>query len=120
MPAVKKLVEQRPAERPARYGGGEALSASSQVRDTTAMEQLRRVGTGGFAFLMLLGAAACVPTPPAKQQTAICPAVKMPVCAFHLDTKESYWNECEALRDGAILPTPGECPIPFGYDIGQI
>ena len=56
----------------------------------------------------------------ANQEAALCPAVKAPVCAVHLGEKQSYWNECEARRARAILAIPGECPIPYGYDVGAL
>ena len=78
-----------------------------------------RVSTSCLALFLLLGAANCAPPPQANQETAVCPEVNAPVCAVHLGTKQSYWNECMAGRDGAILASAGECPIPYGYDIGS-
>ena len=90
------------------------------ARGIIAVQRMRRGGTSGVALFLLIVVEACAPPPQANQEAAVCPAVKAPVCAVHRGEKQSYWNECEARRQGAILTTPGECPIPYGYDVGAL
>ena len=90
------------------------------ARGIIAVQRIRRGGTSGVALFLLIVVGACAPPPQANQADAVCPAVKAPVCAVHRGEKQSYWNECEARRDRAILAIPGECPIPYGYDVGAL
>jgi hypothetical protein len=51
------------------------------------------------------------------------PAQKQPpgtgiVCATKGGRQQSYWNEQDALRDGAIVLHPGDCPSPEYGDSG--
>ncbi len=117
--AVKRAVKQPPVNHPTLRGSGEAPWAWGCASGMMAMQHIYRVGTGGFALFMLLAAAACAPPPQANQETTVCPEVIAPVCALYLDTKQSYWNECKARRDGAIVESAGECPIPYGSDFGE-
>jgi hypothetical protein len=117
--AVRKFVKQPLVKHPTQHGDATNPQAWGCAPGTAARQQMYRAGRGCFVTLLLLGAAACAPPPQANQETTVCPEVIAPVCAVHLDTKESYWNECKARRDGAILAIPGECPIPYGYDFGS-
>jgi hypothetical protein len=41
-----------------------------------------------------------------------------PVCAVKGGTRQSYWNACQATRDGAIVVLAGECPASPNSDGG--
>ena len=41
-----------------------------------------------------------------------------PVCAVKAGTRQSYWNACQASRDGAIVVLTGECPASPNSDGG--
>ena len=61
------------------------------------------------AVLLLPFAATRAQQPP----PATCPPVAAPVCALAKNgMKQSYWNECQAVRDGAQVLRTGECPQP--------
>src|SRR2546428_378350 len=79
---------------------------------------MQRVGRTAIvaAALLLLPAGATRAQP---QQPASCPPTVAPVCAVKGDTKQSYWNECLALRDGALVIRTGECPNPRSYGVGD-
>ncbi len=79
-------------------------SLSEKEIDTLAV---CRTGFVAVALLLLTGAAAR--TQP-QQQPAACPPVQTPVCAVKAGTKQSYWNECQARNDGALVLWTGECP----------
>jgi hypothetical protein len=52
-----------------------------------------------------------------SQQTASCAQVA-PVCAVKSGTRQSYWNACQASRDGAFVLLAGECPASPNSDGG--
>ena len=68
---------------------------------------MRRIYRTGLATAAVLPLA--VAAPGAQQQTATCVQVA-PVCAVKAGAKQSYWNECQARRDGALVILTGECP----------
>jgi hypothetical protein len=75
-----------------------------------------RTTAGAFAMFLLLGTAAgAQPSsgqqnlPSAAQQPAGCAPVQALVCAVLAGEKQSYWNECQARRAGALVLSAGEC-----------
>ena len=113
MRAIRKDAKPPPVKHPTQH-------RSIYAPGVTACQPMYQVGIGSLALFLLLGAVGCGPPPQASQASAaVCPEVQAPVCAVHLGTKESYWNECKARRDGAIPVSPGECPIRHGYDVGS-
>jgi len=67
--------------------------------------------TGVAAILLLLppivasDAQQPLPLPPECAQVA-------PVCALKNGTRQTYWNACQAVRDGGEFLYIGECRIP--------
>ena len=83
-----------------------------------------RTGAGAFAMILLLSTAASAQPwssqqqlPSATQRPAICPPVVAPVCAALAGQRQTYWNECLAQRDGAIIFSIGECPYRPGNGV---
>ncbi len=72
------------------------------------MHRVCRTAIAAVALLLLAAAA----TRAQPQQPASCAPVVAPVCALKDGTKQSYWNECLARRDGALVLRIGECPTP--------
>src|SRR6266478_10037362 len=62
---------------------------------------------GVVAALLLLPGAAARTQP--QQQPAACPPVQAPVCAVRAGAKQSYWKDCRARSDGALVLWTGEC-----------
>jgi hypothetical protein len=72
------------------------------------MDRFRRTAIVAIALLLLpVMATRAQPQPPAA-----CAPVVAPVCALKDGYRQSYWNECQAARDGAQLLYAGECRIP--------
>jgi hypothetical protein len=72
------------------------------------MHRFRRTAIVAIALLLLPVMATRVQ----PQQPASCAPVVAPVCAVKDGIKQSYWNECLARRDGALVVRTGECPNP--------
>ena len=72
------------------------------------MQRVCRTAIAAVAML-LLPVMATRAQPP---QPAGCAPVVAPVCALKNGYRRSYWNECQAARDGAQLLYAGECRIP--------
>jgi hypothetical protein len=68
------------------------------------------------AVALLLFTAA--PSGAQSQQAAAACARAAPVCAVKAGTKQSYWNACQASRDGAVVVLAGECPASPNSDGG--
>ena len=75
-----------------------------------------RTGTGVFVIFLLLGTAAGAQPSynpqdlrAGTQQPAACAAVQAPVCAVLAGERQSFWNECQAQRAGALILSAGEC-----------
>jgi len=70
-----------------------------------------RASVGAFVMFWLLGSAAGAQSSSsqATQQPAGCAPVQAPVCAVLAGDKQSYWNECQARRAGALILSAGEC-----------
>lgn len=75
-----------------------------------------RTGAGAIIIFLLLGTAAGAQLlpyqqsfPAGTQQPTGCAAVQAPVCAVLAGEKQSYWNECQAQRAGALILNAGEC-----------
>jgi len=77
------------------------------------MRAVHRIGIAVATVLSLgTGAAHAEPTTPTNcAQTA-------PVCAVKAGTRQSYWNACQASRDGATIVLAGECPASPNSDGG--
>ena len=76
-----------------------------------------RTGAGAFAMILLLSTATSAQPsstqqqlPPPTQPPAVCPPVVALVCAAKAGQRQTYWNECLAQRDGAIIFSAGDCP----------
>jgi hypothetical protein len=69
------------------------------------MRVAHRIGVAVAAVLSL-----CVGAARAEPPTATNCAQTAPVCAVKAGTRQSYWNACQANRDGAIIVLAGECP----------
>ena len=52
--------------------------------------------------------------PPAQRPPPVCPEGQTIVCAVKAGEMQSYWNVCDAKRDGAIVMFAGECPDTHG------
>jgi hypothetical protein len=76
------------------------------------MQLVCRTGIVAAALLLLPTMATRAQAPP---QPAQCAQVAQ-VCALKNGTKQSYWNECLAARDGAQVIRTGECPNPRSYN----
>jgi hypothetical protein len=66
------------------------------------------------AAVLSLGAGAGL-ADPTKPSNCAQPA---PVCAVKAGAKQSYWNACQASRDGAFVLLTGECPASPNSDGG--
>jgi hypothetical protein len=74
------------------------------------------ISAGAFAIILLLGTTAGA-QPSSIQQNLLsgaqrptaCAPVQAPVCGLLAGDKESYSNECEARRAGAMILGAGEC-----------
>ena len=76
------------------------------------MHRVCRTGIAATAALLLpVVASRAQPQPPAS-----CAPVVATVCAVKDGIKQSYWNECLAQRDGALVVRTGECPNPRSYN----
>jgi hypothetical protein len=77
------------------------------------MRRTFRTGVLTVAMLLLsiVATRAQQPQPPAN-----CAPVTALVCALKNGTRQSYWNECQAARDGAQVIRTGECPNPRSYN----
>ena len=76
-----------------------------------------RTGAGALAVLLLVGSASVAEPSSneakplqAMQQAVVCAPVTAIVCGAVGGQLQSYWNECLARRDGAIVVSTGECP----------
>ena len=69
------------------------------------MREIARTAVAVLAVLLLVAS----PTRAQPKQPENC-ARAAPVCAIKAGTKQSYWNECRAGRDGATVVLVGECP----------
>ncbi len=66
---------------------------------------MRYFSIAAFALVALAGNATVPsPTPPP------CPEGTTIVCAVKAGEMQSYWNACDAKRDGALVMSAGECP----------
>ncbi len=72
------------------------------------MHRVCRTAIAAVAVLLL----PMMATRAQPQQPANCAPVVAPVCAVKDGMKQSYWNECLARRDGALVLRIGECPTP--------
>ena len=68
---------------------------------------MRISSVSAFTLVLLIGNAAAAP--PARQPAA-CPEGQTIVCAVKAGEMQSYWNVCDAKRDGALVMSAGECP----------
>ena len=66
---------------------------------------LRLSSIAALALVALAGNAAVQPPAPPP-----CPEGTTIVCAVKAGEMQSYWNACDARRDGALVMSPGECP----------
>jgi hypothetical protein len=60
-----------------------------------------------FALVALAGNATAIPP---AQPPSVCPEGQTIVCAVKAGEMQSYWNVCDAKRDGALVMFAGECP----------
>jgi len=70
-----------------------------------------RASVGAFVMFWVLGSAAGAQSSSSQatqQPTGYAP-VQAPVCAVLAGDKQSYWNEDEARRAGALILSAGEC-----------
>jgi len=81
-----------------------------------------RTGVGASIIFLLLGAAAGAQPlsnprnlPAGTQLPTGCAPVQAPVCVVLAGEKQSYWNECQARRAGALILSAGECRNSMGY-----
>jgi hypothetical protein len=71
------------------------------------MAAMRFSSIAAFALVALTGnATVAPPTPP----PSVCPEGTTIVCAVKDGEMQSYWNVCDAKRDGALVMSAGECP----------
>ncbi len=72
---------------------------------------MRYSSIAAFALVAPIGGAtAAFPT----QQLPACPEGQTIVCAVKAGEMQSYWNVCDAKRDGALVMFAGECPDTHG------
>jgi hypothetical protein len=81
--------------------GVRLVAAVNQDTRTTVLAVICAVALVAFA-------ASSAVAQPAQQQ----PPGTGIVCATKGGRQQSYWNEQDARRDGAIVLYPGECPSP--------
>jgi hypothetical protein len=75
------------------------------------MAAMRYSSIAAFALVALAGNASAAPP---TQPPSVCQEGKTIVCAVKAGEMQSYWNICDAKRDGALVMFAGECPDTHG------
>ena len=78
------------------------------------MRALHLINIAAFPILLCAGP---VSVGAQSQQATNCNQTA-PVCAAKAGTRQSYWNACQAGRDGATVVITGECPASPNSDGG--
>ena len=78
---------------------------------------MRELHLSGLIAVLFFLSVADAPLWAQPQQAANCNRTA-PVCAVKAGTRQSYWNACQAGRDGATVVLAGECPASPNSDGG--